>query len=232
MTAPQKTFTPAVFIQLLIVLVLLPFLPLLISWRWDWWQAWVYALCMVFGFIISRALAARRNPDIIRERARSMQQENTEPWDRMLAPMVALGSGFIPLVAGLDKVFTWSPEIGSPVTLLSMIVFIAAYVFGIYAFIENQFFSGVVRIQSERGHQVVNSGPYRWVRHPGYAGALINYLATPLLLSSVWAFVPAILVSVALIVRTALEDRALQEKLAGYRDYAAQVHYRLVPGIW
>lgn len=232
MASPQKTITPAVIIQLLIVLVLIPFLPLLISRRWDWWEAWIYAICMIFGFIISRALAARRNPDIIRERAQSMQQENTETWDRVLAPTVALGSGFIPLVAGLDKLFAWSPEISLPVTLLSLIIFIAGYTFGIYAFIENQFFSGVVRIQSERGHQVVKSGPYRWVRHPGYAGALINYLATPLLLDSAWAFIPAILVSVALIIRTSLEDRTLQEKLPGYREYSAQVRYRLLPGIW
>ena len=90
----------------------------------------------------------------------------------------------------------------------------------------------MVRIQVERGHHVVSSGPYRWVRHPGYVGALLTYLATPVFLDAGWAFLPALFLSIVLVIRTRLEDRTLQEQLEGYRDYARRVHYRLLPGIW
>jgi protein-S-isoprenylcysteine O-methyltransferase Ste14 len=89
-----------------------------------------------------------------------------------------------------------------------------------------------VRIQRERGHYVVNTGPYRWVRHPGYAGTLIWNLATPIWLESLWAILPAIVVCAVLVVRTHLEDATLREELDGYRDYASRVRYRLVPGVW
>jgi protein-S-isoprenylcysteine O-methyltransferase Ste14 len=90
----------------------------------------------------------------------------------------------------------------------------------------------MVRIQADRGHQVVSSGPYRWIRHPGYAGALLTYLATPIFLDARWAFLPVVFVMIALIIRTELEDRTLQDRLAGYRDYAGEVRYRLLPGVW
>jgi protein-S-isoprenylcysteine O-methyltransferase Ste14 len=97
---------------------------------------------------------------------------------------------------------------------------------------ENRFFSGTVRLQPERGQRVVSSGPYRWIRHPGYAGGLLVYLATPIFLDSIWACLPAILLTALLVLRTALEDRFLQDELAGYREYAGRVRYRLVPGVW
>ncbi len=98
--------------------------------------------------------------------------------------------------------------------------------------IENRFFSGIVRIQTDRNQQVVSSGPYRWVRHPGYASALLVYLVIPLLLDSNWAFLPAIFLAVCTVIRTSLEDRTLQVELPGYREYAQRVRYRLLPGIW
>jgi len=89
-----------------------------------------------------------------------------------------------------------------------------------------------VRIQTDRGHQVVSSGPYRWIRHPGYTGALLTYLATPIFLDSIWAFLPVILITVVLVIRTSLEDKVLQDELQGYRDYTKRVRYRLIPGVW
>mgnify|MGYP002684581587 CR=1 FL=1 len=97
---------------------------------------------------------------------------------------------------------------------------------------ENRFFSGVVRIQTDRGHQVVTTGPYRFIRHPGYVGVLWTYLAMPLFLDSIWAFVPAVLTLAASILRTAWEDKTLQEELPGYKEYAQKTKYRLFPGIW
>lgn len=218
--------------QMMFLVVVFPFLPLLISRRWYWWEAWVYAFIYILGFVISRLLAARRHPDLLAERARFLQHEDAKPWDKRLAPLVGLGGGLIPLVAGLDALLNWSPIFGPPVKILALACILAGFAFGSYALIENRFFSSIVRIQTERGHHLISSGPYRWLRHPGYAGALLTYVATPFFLDSLWAFLPAIFITLVLIIRTALEDSVLQAELPGYRDYASRVRYRLVPGIW
>lgn len=232
MNNQQSIFSPRVVLQVLFFVVVIPFLPLLLSWHWDWWEAWVYALSGILSFAISRVLVARRHPDLIAERARFMQHENAKPWDKALAPLLGIGGGLVLLVAGLDALFDWSPPFSLPVKILALVIIVAGYVLGSYALIENRFFSGMVRIQTDRGHQVVSSGPYRWIRHPGYAGALLTYLTTPLFLDSGWSFLPTVFIMILLVIRTALEDRTLQKELPGYAEYARRVQYRLLPGIW
>jgi len=212
------TFTVRVVVQLLVFAVAVPFLPLLISGHWGWWEAWVFALVCILGFVVSRVLAARRNPDLIAERARFGQQGDAKPWDKVLSSLLVLGGGAVPLVVGLDERFAWTPALSLPLKVLSLAVVLAGYAVSSYALVENRFFSGVVRIQTDRGHHVVSSGPYGWVRHPGYAGGLLTYLATPLFLDSLWAYAPVVVLTVVLIVRTSLEDRTLQAQLAGYRQ--------------
>lgn len=232
MNNQQKTITRRVILQMLFFIVIIPFLPLLISQRWNWWEAWVYATLAILGFAISRILAARRHPDLIAERARFMQHENAKSWDKLLAPFLGLGGALVMLVAGLDALYKGSPNFSLPVKIVALVILLAGYVLGSCALIENRFFSGMVRIQTDRGHQVVSSGPYRWMRHPGYAGALLTYLAIPFFLDSLWAFIPTGFVTVILVIRTALEDRVLQDELAGYLDYTKRVRYRLLPGVW
>jgi protein-S-isoprenylcysteine O-methyltransferase Ste14 len=232
MNSQQRLITPRVVIQLLFFIVVIPSLPLLVSWRWDWWEAWVYVLVGILNFAISRVLAARRHPDIIAERARMMQHEDAQPWDKILVPLAGLGGISVLLVAGLDELFGWSPPFSLPLKILSLLVILAGCVLSSYALIENRFFSGMVRLQTDRGHQVVSTGPYRWMRHPGYAGALLIYLVIPVFLNSFWAFLPTVLVIILSVIRTALEDRFLQAELDGYRDYARRVRYRLLPGVW
>lgn len=221
-------------VQMLVFIVLVPFLPLLISLKWDWWQAWVYGLIGVLGFIISRLLVNRRHPDLLAERARFMQHEGTKPWDNVLARLVGLGGALIPLAAGLDVKYSWSEtDYSLSVELAALAFIVIGYVIGSWALLENRFFSGVVRIQTERDHHVISTGPYAWVRHPGYVGGLLTYFATPLLLDSPWTFVPVVFIAVVLIIRTSLEDRTLQEELPGYKEYATQkTKYRLLPGVW
>jgi protein-S-isoprenylcysteine O-methyltransferase Ste14 len=96
----------------------------------------------------------------------------------------------------------------------------------------NAFLSTRVRIQEDRGHRVVTTGPYRMVRHPMYAATIIGFAGVSLLLGSWWAFVPGAVCTVLFIIRTALEDRTLQAELPGYKDYAARTRYRLLPGVW
>lgn len=232
MAETQKIFTLRAIIQMVLVVFVAPFLPMIISGEWKWWQAWAYALGSALAFIVSRFLAARRHPDLLAERARFMQAKDTKPWDRILAPLLGIGSILILVVAGLDRYHQWSSGFSTNANILGLICILLGYGFSSWALIENRYFSGTVRIQYDRGHQVVTTGPYRIVRHPGYAGGLLGYLFIPILLNSLWAFIPSILLGVVMIIRTALEDRTLQEELPGYKEFTQTTRYRLIPGIW
>ena len=230
---PNKVLTVRTVLQVFVFVVLVPFLPLLISWNWRWWEAWVYALVGILGFVFSRFLAARRHPDILAERARFMQHADIKPWDKTLAALVGLGGALIPIIAGLDARFDWfTRDFVLWEELVALTLVVAGFVLGSWALIENRFFSGVVRIQTDRGQTVVDTGPYRYLRHPGYAGALLTYWFVPFLLDSLLTFVPVIFITVVLIIRTSLEDRTLQSELPGYKEYAQKTRYRLLPGIW
>lgn len=232
MNTQAKLITPKTIIRLAFVLLVFPLTPMIISGAWDWWEAWAYAVINILGFFASRILAARRNPDIIAERARSMEMQDAKPWDKILSPALAFGSLITLIVAGADKGFGWTTPFTLNVKLAALLVVILGYAFGSWALVENKFFSGVVRIQKDRGHHVVSTGPYRLVRHPGYAGALWTYLAMPVLFDSLWAFIPSLLLFGVLVLRTSLEDRTLQAELPGYAEYAQRTRYRLFPGIW
>ena len=135
---------------------------------WDWWDAWAYALIGVLGFAISRILAARHHPDpdLLGERAKFMRHEDIKPWDNVLARLVGLGGSLIPLVAGLDARYGWpGPDFGLAEELIALVLILFGFVFGTWALMENRFFSGVVRIQKERGQHVVTTGLYAWMRH-------------------------------------------------------------------
>jgi len=199
----------------------------------DWWEAWAYAAMTMIVLISSRAALILRNPELAQERSQAGQKENVKPWDKILMPITAI---YLPLiswvVAGLDKRFGWSPDLPDYIQVIALFVIILGSSIGTWAMITNKFFSSHVRIQTDRGHQVVNTGPYRFVRHPGYAGGLISWLAAPVFFSSYWIIIPTILAIMGAILRTALEDRTLLDELPGYEEFAQGTRYRLVPGIW
>jgi protein-S-isoprenylcysteine O-methyltransferase Ste14 len=232
MTEKESVFTMRVFLSVSIFVLLAPTLPLLITGHWTWWEAWVYALVSILTFVLSRVLAARHSPGILAERGKMLTQCDTQPWDRVLVPLVGVGYLLLMLAAGLEARFGQQPVFSLTVRLAALALFIAGMYWSSLALIENNFFSGTVRLQSERGHKVVSSGPYAVMRHPGYSGALLAYLSTPVFLESWWGFLPAVFLLVVLVIRTRLEDRFLQDNLPGYKEYAARVRYRLLPGIW
>ncbi len=232
MSENKLQFTPRIIFQLLLVVILIPLFPLLISGRWGWWQGWVYAAVAILGFVISRVLASRAHPDLLAERSRFADHQDAKSWDKILARIVGLGAGLVPLAVGLEHRLGQGVEYSLGIQLLGLVLILAGYALGTWALIANRYFSGVVRIQHDRGHQVVSGGPYALIRHPGYVGALLSYIGTPLFLDGGWTFLIVAFLTAALVLRTSLEDRTLQEELPGYREYAGEVRSRLIPGIW
>jgi protein-S-isoprenylcysteine O-methyltransferase Ste14 len=228
----KRALTVRVIVQMTLVVFVAPLIPLIISGQWNWWQAWAYAIASTLSFIISRILAGRRHPDLIAERARFMEAKDTKPWDKILAPLLGIGSILIMVVAGLDRYYIRSVVFSNTTSFIALLGVIVGYGFSSWALIENRFFSGTVRIQSERGHHVITTGPYRIMRHPGYAGGVLGYVFIPILLDSLWAIIPTILLGIVMIIRTALEDKTLQAELPGYKEFAQKTRYRLFPGIW
>lgn len=232
-TNAQPTITPRQWVRLILTYLLIPLILLLCGGDWGWWQAWVYALLILATGVGGRLWAERRHPGLLAERANFDAAEDVKPWDKVLAPLMALSTSFpLVIVAGLDHRFGWSQEFPLWLTLCGLLLIAAGYAFGTWALVENRFFSGIVRIQADRGHSVCDSGPYRIVRHPGYAGNILPLPGMVLAFSSLWTLIPAAVALTVTVLRTALEDRTLQAELPGYHDYAQRVRYRLIPGIY
>jgi len=225
--------SPRQWIGLVAVYLLIPLVLLVCGGNVGWWQAWGYSLLIVAAGLGGRIWAERRHPGLLAERQNMEKVQLAKAWDKVLAPLMALSVSFpLIIVAGLDHRFGWSPVFPLWLIVLGFLLISLGYAFAAWAFIENRFFSSVVRVQVDRGHVVCDSGPYRIVRHPGYAGNIPPLLGIVLALSSMWTLVPAALALIIAVIRTALEDQALQDELPGYRDYARRVRYRLIPGIY
>jgi protein-S-isoprenylcysteine O-methyltransferase Ste14 len=198
-----------------------------------WTMGWIFAAFSFVFALFSRLFILRKNPGLIAERADSLKKDNVEPWDRILVPILGI---FLPtaavILAGLDRRFGWSPAFPLWLQAGSYVLMVGGAFLSMWAAVENAFFSAVVRIQDDRGQTVVCSGPYRFIRHPGYTGGLLFHLSIPLALGSIWTFLPISVNAVLTVIRTSLEDRILQKKLGGYREYAQKTKSRLIPGIW
>jgi protein-S-isoprenylcysteine O-methyltransferase Ste14 len=230
---PVQTVSPRQWIGLVVVYLLIPLVLLVCGGDFGWWQAWVYSLLIVAAGIGGRIWAERRHPGLLAERQNIEKIQSAKAWDKVLAPLMALSVVFpLVIVAGLDHRYGWSPVFPLWLIVLGFILISLGYAFAVWALVENRFFSSVVRIQADRGHVVCDSGPYRIVRHPGYAGNIPPLLGIVLALGSVWTLIPAVVALIIAVIRTALEDQTLQEELPGYRDYARRVRYRLIPGIY
>jgi len=201
--------------------------------RLNWWEAWVYLISTLLILIASRVTMFIKDPDLIIERMSASKKENVKTWDKVFVPVAALYLPLITLVVtGLDKRFGWSGDMPNPVQMIAFFITFAANLFATWASFVNRFFSSHVRIQYDRGHAVIKEGPYRWIRHPGYTGVIISWLATPIFFGSWWAWIPTGLIVLTYIIRTVFEDRTLQAELPGYKRYTKEVPYRLIPGIW
>jgi protein-S-isoprenylcysteine O-methyltransferase Ste14 len=197
--------------------------------RLDWPEAWIFLAIYLAGTLAFGLWVLRHNPDVINERGRI--GKNTKSWDKLIGVFSTIFLLGILVLAGLDARLAWS-SVPLWAKILGGIGFIISLLLAFSAMIANTFLSTFVRIQDDRGHTTVSSGPYRFVRHPMYAGSLFMFWGMPLMLGSWWALIPGVLNIVVLVVRTALEDKTLQAELPGYKEYAEKVRYRLIPGIW
>lgn len=199
--------------------------------RWLWLGGLLYTLFFVGSMAAQFILLALRNPALLRER--TAMAGNAKHWDRLLMPLTVVVLPLVALiVAGLDTRFGWTVPLPPIVQWIAAALGLGAYSLTLVSMVSNPFFSNVVRIQSDRGHQVHNKGPYAHIRHPGYVGMIGFFAAVPFLLGSWLSLVPIVATVTLHVLRTALEDRTLLAELPGYRDYAARVRYRLMPGMW
>ncbi|HEX7976533.1 MAG TPA: isoprenylcysteine carboxylmethyltransferase family protein, partial [Anaerolineales bacterium] len=198
--------------------------------RMDWWAAWAAIAVWLVWCAMSDTLLLRTNPDLMAERLAPPKGAKT--WDRAIVSVFRLSTLARYILAGLDQRYGWTGGFPLAVQIAAGMVCVLGNTLLAWAMASNPFFSQIVRIQSDRGHAVVANGPYCYVRHPAYVGMIVFELAMSTLLASWWALLASGLSVILLIYRTAREDRTLQAELTGYVDYARQVRYRLLPGIW
>ncbi len=196
----------------------------------NWPGAWVYLAVNAAVLGINAIFLFRKNPELINERGK--RQENTKPWDRTIVMLFIPAYFGLPILAGLDVRFGWSAQPAALLILAGAALVLLGNMVALVAMLANPFFETSVRIQEDRNQQVISSGPYHLVRHPGYVGFAIFFFGAPLALGTWVAAIPALALVVLMVIRTALEDRTLQAELPGYAEYAQRVPYRLLPGIW
>jgi protein-S-isoprenylcysteine O-methyltransferase Ste14 len=202
--------------------------------RLDWWQGWAVVGIYAVWSAANALILIPRDPELLIERA--SRKKDAATWDTMILSVIGLATLAKHIVAGLDVRWEWTPRLWVQVPLAlqigALVISALGYALGTWAMASNPFFSLANRIQEDRGHAVTTSGPYQVVRHPAYIGTIVFELTTPILLGSLWALIPSGLIALLTIIRTALEDKMLHQGLSGYEEYASEVRYRLLPGIW
>jgi len=200
--------------------------------RIDWLAGWA----LLVGFTIAVGTMVvwvrRRDPALMAERQSAAKAENVKHWDQVIMAVYSVVLLVLLVVASLDAGRMGWSQVPLGMRVIGWLGLGVAWVLVWRVMAENTYLSERVRIQEERGHQVVTTGPYQVVRHPMYVGIIIAVLSVPLALGSWWALIPAVLIVALFIVRTALEDHTLIKELPGYQEYTRQVRYRLLPGIW
>lgn len=197
----------------------------------QWTAAWVYIVVMV-GLSLTMGVAlARRDPGLMNERLRPPIQKTQTAADKILLSILLLGIFAWLVLMGLDTRFGWS---AAPVwvQVIGALVLLVGIWICYLTMLENSFAAPVVKIQDERGQKVITTGPYGYVRHPMYAGAIVYFAGTALLLGSWWGLAAVLAFILLLAIRTFIEEKTLRTGLQGYDDYAARVRYKLIPMVW
>jgi len=224
----QKARTQMVLRALLAPILMIGLL-FLVAGRWDYWQAWVYSITNVVILILMGTLLTR-NSELVEERLNP--KEGMKGWDKFYFAFTTPLYIIALAVGGLDARFGWTTNMPLSIYWAGVIIYLIGQAIFLWARYTNNYFSSVVRIQTDRGHAVCKDGPYRFVRHPGYVGGFLFTITIGLMLGSWWASIPQVIAALMLVWRTAREDKTLQSELPGYAEYAVQTRYRLLPGVW
>jgi protein-S-isoprenylcysteine O-methyltransferase Ste14 len=195
-----------------------------------WTEAWLYIIIYLIAVEGVILWMKKKSPGLLKERMST--KKDAKSWDKKIIRGYVLCLMIMLAVAGLDAVrFRWS-RVPLSLKITGFLGFIPTFLLGFWAMTQNPYLSDLVRIQKDRGHCVCTTGPYKYVRHPMYVGVILLILCLPLALGSFYALIPAALIILLFILRTFLEDKTLQAELPGYKEYAARVRYKLIPGIW
>lgn len=201
-----------------------------IAGDWSWWNGWALSAVYILWTLGTVIFILPVNPEMLAERSRP---KDMKTWDKILLTFMGIFMMALYVVAALDFRLGWNADLPLWVQIAGVAIAVLGYdIVLVWSMVVNAFFIATVRIQSDRNQQVITSGPYAFVRHPGYMGTLLMNLAAPFMLNSLWALIPAIGIVVVFILRTHLEDSTLQAELPGYVAYTQKVRYRLIPGIW
>ena len=194
---------------------------------------WVYLIVSFVGMFGGILPVCICNPELVNHRGDFRRKKDTKAWDKRLVPIYGIFSCYLmPAVIGLDVGrYHWS-ELSTTTAVVGIVGFLAGSALLTWAMLVNTHFEATVRIQTDRDHQVVTTGPYRYVRHPGYVGAILWSITTPMMTRSAAAFIPALAGIAVLVVRTIFEDKTLRQELPGYVEYMQKTRYRLLPGVW
>lgn len=196
-----------------------------------WLKAWLY-MVIQFSFWTAAALWLKKhNPQLLKDRMVFLKPD-TRGWDKVIIKTSTVL--FIPylLLPGFDAVrYQWS-SVPLPVSVIGYAGIILSLLLFFAVLRENAYLSRFVEVQKDKGHKVITTGPYRYVRHPMYVGLITLLYSLPVALGSLWTLIPASVLTLLFVVRTYLEDKTLHEELEGYRAYAEKVKYRLLPGVW
>jgi protein-S-isoprenylcysteine O-methyltransferase Ste14 len=198
--------------------------------RINWWPAWASLAVMFIWTVATAVVIMRSTPALLVERLGP--RKGAKAWDTLILSLLGVAQLVRYVTAGLDQRYGWTGGFPFVAQFAALAACVLGYILVVWATASNAFFSQIVRIQAERGHMVVTGGPYRYVRHPAYVGAIVYELSVSILLASWWAFIISVLSTILLILRTILEDRVLLNELNGYKNYARQVRFRLFPGLW
>jgi protein-S-isoprenylcysteine O-methyltransferase Ste14 len=200
------------------------------SGSWGGWQGWFY-IAMDVALAVLAAVWVPLTPEM--EEERTTVKAGVKQWDKYIVMPVSLWYPYGMLVlAGLDHRFGWSGQFSLPIILGVALLAIGGRVYSTWAAASNPFYGRFVRIQTDRGHVVIEKGPYAHIRHPGYSGLLLFLLCASIVLGSWWTLLGNLIVAGLLVLRTALEDETLLKELAGYQQYTERVRFRLIPGLW
>jgi protein-S-isoprenylcysteine O-methyltransferase Ste14 len=195
-----------------------------------WIEGWIFAIILSVYIVYSTLWSMKNTPELLRERLRIRK---TQKWDKIILSLFAVCFVALFVMPGLDFRAQWTPlEVPIVVEVLAFVGVSISFILIFLVTKENAYASKAIKIQENKGHTVVTTGPYTYVRHPLYAGGMILLVCMPLTLGSLYSLIPGALCAVLFIVRTYLEDIMLHEKLPGYREYAQKTRYRLVPGVW